>query len=59
MMKYHDALLKDMKENHRRKGANLLAEAFAPYSAEDYQSLFRQPASQPVSQPDGQGLALV
>lgn len=40
MMKYHDQLVKDMGEPHRRKGANFLAEIFAPYRAADYKSLF-------------------
>jgi len=39
-MKYHDQLCKDMGVNHKRKGWNLLAEVFAPYSAADYASLF-------------------
>jgi len=39
-MKYHDQLCKDMGVNHKRKGWNLLAEAFAPYSAADYAGLF-------------------
>merc|ERR1712187_625664 len=39
-MKYHDQLCKDMGVNHKRKGWNLLAEAFAPYSAADYTGLF-------------------
>jgi len=40
MMRYHDGLLEDMGEHRRRKGWNLLAEIFAPYSASDYQGLF-------------------
>lgn len=40
--KYHDQLCKDMGVAHRRKGMNLLAEAFAPYSARDYESLFER-----------------
>jgi dimethylaniline monooxygenase (N-oxide forming) len=40
MMKYHDVLVKDMGEPHRRKGANFLAEVFVPYQAADYKSLF-------------------
>jgi dimethylaniline monooxygenase (N-oxide forming) len=40
MMRYHDSLLGDMGERHRRKGWNLLAEIFAPYSASDYKGLF-------------------
>jgi len=39
-MKYHDRLCKDMGVAHRRKGGNLLAEAFAPYTADDYKGLF-------------------
>jgi dimethylaniline monooxygenase (N-oxide forming) len=42
MMKYHDMLLKDMGENHKRKGWNVLAEAFAPYNARDYTPVFEQ-----------------
>jgi len=42
MMKYHDMLLKDMGKDHRRKGWNLLAEAFAPYNARDYAPVFAQ-----------------
>merc|ERR1712061_235123 len=37
---YHDQLCRDMGVNPRRKGWNLLAEAFAPYSAADYTGLF-------------------
>jgi dimethylaniline monooxygenase (N-oxide forming) len=37
---YHDQLVKDMGVNPHRKGWNLLAEAFAPYSAADYVDLF-------------------
>merc|ERR1712178_343928 len=39
-MKYHDQLCIDMEVNHLRKGWNLLAEVFAPYSATDYSDLF-------------------
>merc|ERR1711943_44527 len=39
-IKYHDQLCIDMGVNHLRKGWNLLAEIFAPYSAADYTSLF-------------------
>merc|ERR1712203_515576 len=39
-MKYHDQLCSDMGINPLRKGWNLLAEAFAPYSAADYAGLF-------------------
>merc|ERR1712217_830219 len=51
-MKYHDQLCKDMGVNHKRKGWNLLAEAFAPYSAADYTGLF-------VDKHDGSGAMLV
>lgn len=40
MLKYHDRLVKDMGENHLRKGANKLAEMFSPYSAADYRPIF-------------------
>merc|ERR1712187_1004168 len=40
-MKYHDQLCGDMGVCRMRKGWNLLAEAFAPYSAADYARLFR------------------
>lgn len=36
---YHDALLKDMNIPHRRKGANVLAELFAPYTPQDYDGI--------------------
>merc|ERR1712060_608202 len=39
-MAYHDQLCRDMGVNTLRKGGNLLAEAFAPYSAADYVGLF-------------------
>jgi len=39
-MKYHDQLCMDMGVKHLRKGWNLLAEAFAPYTACDYAALF-------------------
>merc|ERR1712187_139775 len=39
-MAYHDQLCRDMGVNPHRKGFNLLAEAFAPYSAADYAVLF-------------------
>merc|ERR1711920_209490 len=39
-MAYHDQLCRDMGVNARRKGWNLLAETFAPYSAADYINLF-------------------
>jgi len=41
-MKYHDQLCQDMGANHKRKGWNLLAEVFAPYSAADYVGLFAE-----------------
>jgi len=41
MLKYHDGLLKDMGEKHLRKGPNVLAEVFAPYSAADYRDIFK------------------
>mmetsp|Transcript_50332 Transcript_50332/g.107831 ORF Transcript_50332/g.107831 Transcript_50332/m.107831 type:complete len:538 (-) Transcript_50332:220-1833(-) len=37
---YHDQLCRDMGVNPHRKGWNLLAEVFAPYSAADYVDLF-------------------
>merc|ERR1711972_229016 len=39
-MKYHDQLCSDMGVNPMRKGWNILAEMFAPYSAADYATLF-------------------
>merc|ERR1711948_35571 len=39
-MAYHDQLCRDMGVNPLRKGWNLLAEVFAPYSAADYAGLF-------------------
>merc|ERR1712232_751269 len=39
-MKYHDQLCVDMEVNHLRKGWNILAEVFAPYTADDYSALF-------------------
>merc|ERR1712061_700535 len=39
-MAYHDQLCADMGVSPWRKGWNLLAEAFAPYSAADYTGLF-------------------
>jgi len=39
---YHDQLLRDMGQTHRRKGFNFLAEIFAPYSARDYEGLFKR-----------------
>jgi len=40
MMKYHDNLCEDMQVPCRRKGWNILAEVFVPYSAADYHELF-------------------
>jgi len=37
---YHDQLCRDMGVNPYRKGWNLIAEVFAPYSAADYDALF-------------------
>jgi dimethylaniline monooxygenase (N-oxide forming) len=54
MLKYHDRLIKDMGENHLRKGANKLAEAFAPYSAADYRGVF---LAKPEDAPQGKALA--
>merc|ERR1711972_537662 len=39
-MAYHDLLCRDMGVNALRKGWNLLAELFAPYSAADSTDLF-------------------
>jgi len=39
-MKYHDQLCIDMGVNHLRKGWNIFAEVFSPYSASDYCALF-------------------
>lgn len=41
-MKYHDQLCGDMGVNCMRKGWNLLAETFAPYTAADYAKLFQE-----------------
>merc|ERR1711988_1872437 len=41
-MRYHDQLCGDMGTNRMRKGWNLLAKAFAPYSAADYADLFHK-----------------
>jgi len=46
MMKYHDMLLRDMGENHKRKGWNVLAEVFAPYNARDYSAVFQHDEEQ-------------
>jgi len=46
MMKYHDVLLKDMGENHRRKGWNVFGEVFAPYNARDYSPIFEHEGEQ-------------
>ena len=48
---YHDQLLRDMGESHRRKGLNFLAEVFAPYSARDYEGLFKSKQSQTEGTP--------
>jgi len=40
MMTYHDNLCQDMHVKHKRKGYNVLAEIFVPYSAADYKDLF-------------------
>merc|ERR1712151_168048 len=55
MMKYHDNLCRDMQVPHRRKGFNLLAEIFVPYSAADYVDLFAKRSLGPIS---GRGRAL-
>lgn len=39
MTKYHDMLMKDLGESHRRK-CNPLSEALMPYQARDYAKLF-------------------
>lgn len=39
---YHDQLLRDIGVSHRRKGFNFLAEVFAPYTARDYEALFKR-----------------
>lgn len=54
--KYHDRICKDIGVPHRRKGMNILAEAFAPYSARDYEALFEQKQEAPQSKvaPDTQ-----
>jgi dimethylaniline monooxygenase (N-oxide forming) len=44
MMTYHDSLCSDMQVPCRRKGLNILAEIFVPYSAADYKELFVQSA---------------
>jgi len=49
MMKYHDNLCRDMQVPHRRKGFNLLAEIFVPYSAADYVDLFAKRSLGPIS----------
>jgi len=54
MLKYHDRLVQDMGENHLRKGANKLAEVFAPYSAADYRPIF---TAKPEDAPQGKALA--
>merc|ERR1712060_75643 len=54
MLKYHDRLVKDMGENHLRKGVNKLAEVFAPYSAADYRAIF---TAKPEDAPQGKAHA--
>merc|ERR1711988_957269 len=51
MVKYHDTLLKDMGERHRRKGWNCLGEVFQPYGAFDYKGIFnlKKPTPSPSS----------
>lgn len=48
-MAYHDQLCADMGVNPHRKGWNVLAEVFAPYSAADYTGLF--PSGEAVAIP--------
>merc|ERR1711972_189883 len=50
MMRCHDGLVEDLGERRKRKGWNLLAEVFAPYSAGDYHNLLRLGAG-----PKGEG----
>jgi dimethylaniline monooxygenase (N-oxide forming) len=40
---YHDSLLRDMGLQHRRKGANVLAELFMPYQPADYDGVVPLP----------------
>jgi cation diffusion facilitator CzcD-associated flavoprotein CzcO len=44
MMKYHDNLCSDMQVPCKRKGWNIIAEIFVPYSAADYLALFARKA---------------
>merc|ERR1711870_188127 len=44
MMKYHDNLCEDMQVPCRRKGWNIVAEVFVPYSAADYHEVFARKA---------------
>lgn len=46
---YHDSLLQDMKQPHRRKGSNVMAELFMPYQAGDYDNIHVLPPSQSLS----------
>mmetsp|Transcript_36561 Transcript_36561/g.110482 ORF Transcript_36561/g.110482 Transcript_36561/m.110482 type:complete len:201 (-) Transcript_36561:87-689(-) len=50
MIPYHDRLVEDMGEQRLRKGMNKFAEAFAPYTAADYRSLF---TGEPEASPHG------
>merc|ERR1719291_940491 len=43
----------DMGVAHRRKGSNVLAEAFAPYSADDYADLFDLSSARTWASPTG------
>ncbi len=45
---YHDRLLQDMAVPHRRKGANVLAEIFAPYHPRDYAAVVAPPPAAPA-----------
>mmetsp|Transcript_23623 Transcript_23623/g.63763 ORF Transcript_23623/g.63763 Transcript_23623/m.63763 type:complete len:240 (+) Transcript_23623:828-1547(+) len=46
---YHDILLKELGIPHRRKGANWLAEIFAPYQPRDYGSVLTTRLPAPAS----------
>jgi len=52
MMKYHDGLLDDMGENHRRKMC-CCCEVFVPYQADDYHGMFKQQDKQSVEMTTG------